>query len=141
MGLLALEGYSVSAGVLNKGDMDREVAASLMVDRIDLTAYATPPEEIRVQVLDMARQADGRVVFAVPHGPANLANLEAAVSVGGPLVLVGTWSEDLDFTHGEATRLWRSAQVDAIQVADARRALAAVRGLVCSEHPAGTHFG
>lgn len=133
MGLLALEGFSVSAGVLNHGDMDREVAASLMVTRVDLTAYDTPPEEIRTQVLDMARKADARVVFAVPYGPANLANLEAAAAAEGPLVLVGTWSEELDFTHGEATKLWRSLQADSIQVTDARRALAAVRGLVHSE--------
>jgi hypothetical protein len=77
----------------------------------------------------MAREADVRVVFAVPYGPANLVNLEAAIEAPGPMVLVGAWGSELDFTGGQATELMEHARGRATQVTDARRALAAVRTL------------
>jgi iron complex transport system ATP-binding protein len=131
---LALAGYAVTAGALNRGDVDQAVAAALAIERVDLPPFEPLGERERARVNALAAAADVRVVCDLPFGRSNVANLQAVARVAGPTVLVGEFGDDRDFTGGEATRLWDSmSAAGARGVHDGAAALGAVQEVL------GTH--
>lgn len=102
-------GYDVTAGALNRGDVDQAVAEALGARHVALPPFG----EIDGTAEDAVRRAyaDARcvVVCPTPFGRSNLPNLRAALESGRPLVLVGDMTTDRDFSGGEATQLWLRA--------------------------------
>ena len=127
---LTLCGYTVTCGVLNRGDSDAEVAEALGIE----AALEQPFSAISPAALDAARRqarsADALVLTQVPFGSGNLANLDLpaeALAAGKP-VLVMTGIETRDYTPGgEAIR-----RVSALLAAGARpwRDLSELPGLL-----------
>ncbi len=106
---LALSGYAISCGALNRGDTDFAVAEALGAEMVALPPFAAPDEAAVREIGRLAREADVRIVCATPFGAPNVDNLRAAVAEGAPMVLVGHLRSEEDFTGGEATRLWEAA--------------------------------
>lgn len=98
---LALCGYTLSSGVLNRGDMDAEVAGALGI----ATALEKPFSPVSREALNAARalalKADALVLAPVPFGSGNLANLDLldeALATGKP-VFVAAGIETRDYTR------------------------------------------
>jgi iron complex transport system ATP-binding protein len=106
---LVLEGYEVTAGALNAGDTDHEVAEALGLRFVPLPAFAPVDARAEAEAAALAAVADVVVVSGTPFGSANLGDLRAAVGGGPPVVLTGTFGPDRDFTRGEAGALWAAA--------------------------------
>jgi iron complex transport system ATP-binding protein len=106
---LVLEGYEVTAGALNAGDTDHEVAVALGLRFVPLPPFAPVDARAEAEAAALAAVADVVVVGGTPFGAANLGNLRSAVGSGAPLVLTGTLGPDRDFTRGEAAALWDAA--------------------------------
>jgi iron complex transport system ATP-binding protein len=124
---LALAGFGVFAGALNRGDVDDAVAEALGAGRVRLSAFRTIDAAAEADVLDAFRSCAAIVVCPTPFGGANLPNLRVALGAGRPLVLVGEMDEARDFTDGEARRLWDAAlEAGAVRVATEEDALHAV---------------
>ena len=97
---LSLNGYSLSAGVLNQGDLDAEVATALGAP----LALEQPFSPVRTAALDRASgliaTATAAVLTPVPFGTGNLANLallEKYQASGRP-VFIATGIENRDYT-------------------------------------------
>lgn len=97
---LTLCGYSISCGVLNRGDLDTTVAEALGAE----TSLEQPFSPVSRAALGAARElalkADAVVLTTVPFGTGNLANLdllEAAQARGKP-VFIMEGIETRDFT-------------------------------------------
>ena len=97
---LTLCGYTISCGVLNRGDLDTTVAEALGA----ATALEQPFSPVSRAALglarDLAMKADAVVLTPVPFGTGNLANLdllEAAQARGIPTFIMGG-IETRDFT-------------------------------------------
>lgn len=106
---LVLEGYEVTAGALNAGDTDHEVAVALGLRFVPLPPFAPVDAHAEAEAAALAAVADIVVVSATPFGSANLGNLRSAVGSGAPIVLVGSLGPDRDFTNGAAAALWADA--------------------------------
>ena len=102
---LRLAGFDVSAGALNAGDTDEQVARALGVPMVALPPFGAIDEAARAQVKAFAAEADLVVIAATPFGSANLGNLEAAYSACKGAVIVGGAFAGRDFTDGEATHM------------------------------------
>ena len=77
------------------------------------------PDEAAVAVL--AAAADVAVVVSTPFGPENVGNLRVVADSGVPAVLVGELGPDMDFSRGEASRLWsRLREAGAVGCTDSR---------------------
>lgn len=122
---LVLDGWQVRAAALNAGDTDAQVAEALGVPFARLAPFAPMDEAAERQVRELAAGVDAIVVCDVPFGHGNVANLEASVRAGVPLVLVGE-IEGRDYTGGSAEALWAEAlsagalvvpQADAVRAA------------------------
>lgn len=97
---LALAGYSISAGVLNTGDMDAEVAAALGASVSTEKPFSPIGPSALQSAMDLAASATAAVLTPVPFGPGNLANLsilERLMELGRP-VLVAKGIEVRDYT-------------------------------------------
>jgi iron complex transport system ATP-binding protein len=97
---LTLCGYSISCGVLNRGDLDTTVAEALGAE----TSLEQPFSPVSRAALGAARElalkADAVVLTTVPFGTGNLANLdllEEAQAMGKP-VFIMEGIETRDFT-------------------------------------------
>lgn len=106
---LALAGFRVTCGALNRGDTDQAVAEALGLPHVALSPFGEIDERVAEEVGRLAAEADVRVVVATPFGAPNLGNLEAVVRAPGPVVLVGELAPDDDFTDGRARELWAAA--------------------------------
>jgi iron complex transport system ATP-binding protein len=97
---LTLCGYSISCGVLNRGDFDTTVAEALGVE----TALEQPFSPVSHTALGSARElalkADALVLTQVPFGTGNLANLDLldAARARGKAVFIMEGIETRDFT-------------------------------------------
>lgn len=136
---LALAGYAVAAGALNRGDVDQAVAATLAIERVDLPPFEPVGERERERVNALAAAADVRVVCDLPFGHSNLPNLEAVARAGAPVVLVGEFGPERDFTGGEAQRIWDLILgAGGRAVRDGSEALSVVQGILGKEGPRGS---
>lgn len=97
---LALSGYAISAGVLNQGDLDADVATALGAR----VALEKPFSPVSPAALDGAMQltatATAAVLTPVPFGTGNLANLTILerVQASGRPVFLATGIENRDYT-------------------------------------------
>ncbi len=102
---LHLAGYAVSAGALNRGDVDQAVAAALGLEHVALPAFGEVDPRAEAAVARMAATADAVVVADVPFGRANLGNLRALAEVAPRVVFADGFRGERDFSGGEAARL------------------------------------
>jgi hypothetical protein len=102
-------GYEVTAGALNRGDVDQAVAEALGAHHVVLPPFGEIDAESSAAVRRSFSSACCVIVCPTPFGRSNLPNLVAAIESGRPLVLVGDMGADRDFTGGEASRLWAEA--------------------------------
>ena len=106
---LVMQGFEVTAGALNAGDTDHDVAIALGLRFVPLPPFAPVDTHAEAEAAALAAVADVVVVTGTPFGSANLGNLRAAARAGGRIVLIGTIGPERDFTRGEATALWDTA--------------------------------
>lgn len=102
-------GYRVSAGALNRGDVDQAVAEALGVAHVTLPPFGEIDADAAATVRAAFADAHSIVICPTPFGRPNLPNLQAALDARRPLVLVGDMDADRDFTGGAATALWNEA--------------------------------
>ena len=113
--LLALHalGYSLTAAALNEGDTDAEVALMLGIPFAHEASFSPLSPEALAEAARLAQPADVVLLTEVPFGRANLANLEAALTLrlaGKPVLCLNGPGGDLrarDFTGGAAGVLWQ----------------------------------
>ncbi len=115
---LVIEGYAVTAGVLNEGDSDHLVATSLATEVATAAPFSPVGDRAHARNLQLARAADVVVVTRVPIGQGNLKNLEAAVeaSSAGVRAFVFDSFENQDFCSGRATSRFRKLIANGAQV-------------------------
>ncbi len=112
--LMALNdlGYPLTAACLHDGDTDADASQMLAVPFACESAFSLLSYAALEQAAHLARSADVVVLTEVPFGRANLANLEAALSLrlAGKRVVCqhsdSDFSATRDFTGGAAYRLW-----------------------------------
>jgi iron complex transport system ATP-binding protein len=75
---LVLCDYSVTAGVLNRGDSDALAAAALGVKAVYERPFSPIDQATLAEARRMATDADAVVVTPVPFGPGNVSNLAIA---------------------------------------------------------------
>ncbi len=123
---LVAAGYTVTACVLGQGDTDREAAERLRLSFVPAPAFSavTPAEHMRH--LELVAAADFVALCDMAVGRNNLPNLEAAAGARRLLILSGRPFAELDYTGGEATRVYESlaASGEVIARADTLRVLA-----------------
>jgi len=102
-------GYEVTAGALNRGDVDQAVAEALGAHHMVLPPFGEIDADSAATVRRSFSSARCVIVCPTPFGRSNLPNLVAAIESGRPLVLVGDMGTDRDFASGEASRLWAEA--------------------------------
>jgi len=107
MRLLAIEGYQVSAGVLNIGDTDYQLAKSLGVDVIEEAPFSHISDAAHRQNVEKTREADAVILSRVPIGIGNLKNMIAAQAAlkAGTRVIIFEGFDGMDYTDGEATKI------------------------------------
>lgn len=115
-------GYSVSAGVLNRGDHDHDTALSWEIDLVEAPSFSRINEDEKNEMLEMCANSDAVVLVATDVGQGNLANVEAAASLLGkkPVIFFNQDRDNrkFDYTGGEATRLYDRIITEAIVVSD-----------------------
>jgi iron complex transport system ATP-binding protein len=112
LGLLAGQGYDISAGVLNAGDVDWETARFLGVKVAEETPFLPISEPRHQENLKLIRDARACILVNIPFGRGNLKNLEAlsaALDHSIPvLILEEQEIGERDFTGGSATHIYNS---------------------------------
>ncbi|HCJ10321.1 MAG TPA: heme ABC transporter ATP-binding protein [Clostridiales bacterium] len=133
---LAAAGYRVTAGPLNAGDSDWEMARALGVETLTVPPFSPVDREAVERAAAMMREADAVLAGPVPYGRGNVGVLEAvaeAVKRGVPVGLVGADGEAVarrDFSGGRAAALVRTLVRDgAVPLRDEGEALAWVANL------------
>lgn len=98
---LALCGYTLTTGVLNRGDLDAEAAGALGLAMALEKPFCPVSREALDEARALAVKANALVLAPVPFGSGNLANLdllEEALGAGKP-VFVATGIETRDYTR------------------------------------------
>ncbi|NTV66754.1 MAG: ABC transporter ATP-binding protein [Chlorobaculum sp.] len=101
---LLIEGFDLSAGVLNRLDSDSEAARALDIPAVLEQPFSPVGGEALSQARRMVEAADGVVAGLVPFGPGNLVNLdlaELALKAGKPVWLAAGIASR-DYTPGKA---------------------------------------
>ncbi len=114
--LLALHsrGYEITAAGLNEGDTDAEAAEMLGIPFAREASFSSLSESAMHEAARLSESADVIMLTDVPFGPANLANLEAALALrlaGKPVLCLQVPGSDFamrDFTGGAAEELWQA---------------------------------
>jgi len=110
--LLVNQGYTVTTGVLNKGDVDLETAKTLDIPVIEEVPFMPVSQASHCLNLEMIQKADACLVACIPFGHGNLKNLEAvafALDEGKPVFFMEENKNDLalrDYTGGKAEKLY-----------------------------------
>ena len=101
---LSLCGYTVTCGVLNRGDLDAEVAAALGIEAVLEQPFSPVSEPAREAARQLAAKADAIVLTSVPFGSGNVANLDLLESLqaAGKPVLIMDGIETRDYTPDRA---------------------------------------
>ncbi len=125
---LAERGYEVSAGILHDTDSD-----ALLADRLNLVRVTVPPfsgidQESERACASLMSEAEVVFVCDAPFGPGNVANLRLALDAaeeGVRCVLIQEVPmNERDFTHGEASDLWKRLEALATVVGSTEEGLA-----------------
>lgn len=128
---LVLDGWQVSSGALNEGDVDATLADVLGLPYAHIPPFVAMDELATSAVIELASRSDAVVVCDVPFGHGNIDNLKAAVESGRPLVLMGD-IDGRDYTGGQAEELWAQAvEAGAVVVPDVSAVVTALESLVC----------
>lgn len=110
LGLLAGQGYEVSAGVLNAGDVDWETARFLDMRMAEEIPFLPVSEKSYQENIKLIRAADVCILVNIPFGRGNLKNLEAlslALEQSKPVLIIEEQDiEERDFTGGTAAQLY-----------------------------------
>ena len=127
-------GHHLSAGVLNRGDGDWQVARLLGVEVVEEDPFSPISAAAEGQATSLALAAQAVVVAALPVGPGNLANLRVAICTaraGVPVfVLSRPDPRERDFTGGEAITLFRTLRETGARFVASERELLAGLTLV-----------
>jgi iron complex transport system ATP-binding protein len=101
---LLIEGFGVSAGVLNRLDSDAEAARALDIPCVLEQPFSAIGGEALSQARRMVEAADGVVAGLVPFGPGNLVNLDLALAAqqAGKPVWIAAGIASRDYTTGKA---------------------------------------
>ncbi len=106
---LALCGYALSCGVVNRGDMDAEVGSVLGVQLVLEQPFSPINREVLQTAQDLASKADAVILTPIPFGTGNLANLEileSALAAGKPVFIAsGIGKRDYTPTHQAEQRI------------------------------------
>ncbi|OPZ71640.1 MAG: corrinoid ABC transporter ATPase [Firmicutes bacterium ADurb.Bin456] len=137
LGQLAERGFTVTAGVLNVGDIDWETAQHLELEMTEEAPFSDISERSYRENLEMILRADACVLVGIPFGRGNLKNLEAALRArvrGKPVLLVEEREiGERDFTGGEATQLYNQLkQLGAVVLRDSSEVPGALAGLLAA---------
>ncbi len=100
-------GYRITAGVLQAGDTDADVAAAFGIDFVAGQAFSEITACQAQQNREKIARADLVVLGNVFFGKQNLDNLKAAFSAPQLIVIEDTPIDERDFTGGEATNLYQ----------------------------------
>ncbi len=97
---LCLCDYTVTCGVLNRGDSDADVAEALGIDAVLEKPFSPVGESAVQKAREMIKAADVVVVSGVPIGPGNLANLDLALAAAADRkkVFIMDGISDRDYT-------------------------------------------
>ncbi|HSW10757.1 MAG TPA: ABC transporter ATP-binding protein [Bacillota bacterium] len=124
---LALAGFVVTAGALNRGDSDWVLARSLGLEVVEAAPFSAVGDPERARALELMRAADWVVLADVAVGRGNLPNLEAvrdAMQAGGRVIVVEAtpWPRR-DFTGGAAAPIYAAIREGAAAVVTDDRAV------------------
>ncbi len=107
-------GYTVTCGVLNRGDSDWQMAQDLGIPCLEAPPFSPVPPDLAVENTAWCRQADLVVLTEFPFGPGNLANLDAAVAAlanGTPVLAFRPGNPaERDYTGGIAATSFEQIQ-------------------------------
>lgn len=110
LGLLAGQGYELTAGVLNTGDVDWETARFLDIRMAEEIPFLPVSEQSHRENIKLLTEADVCILANIPFGRGNLKNLEAvslALEQSKPVLIIeGQDIKERDFTGGEAELLY-----------------------------------
>ncbi|HBT46271.1 MAG TPA: heme ABC transporter ATP-binding protein [Peptococcaceae bacterium] len=126
-------GWKVTAGVLNRGDLDWEQGKLLGIEMVEIPPFVPISDEDHCRNLALVKRADCALLANVPFGQGNLRNLYAlqeALADGLPVFLVDENPiEERDYTGGEATKVYkRMVEKGACLVPSEASAIEAIRG-------------
>lgn len=106
---LLIDGYEVSAGVLNRGDTDLLVAKSLGIEVVEEAPFSPISSRSLSSCRRLIERADIIIVSNLPFGRGNVANLHLAreaVDKGKKVIMIGD-VEGRDYTpDGSATQVY-----------------------------------
>lgn len=105
---LLLRGYRVTLGVLNMGDTDQKVGATLGIPMVLEEPFSPISERAYRENQELIERADLLLVERFLVGPGNLLNLKAALEAlqKGKRVIVLENDQPFDFTGGEAKAVY-----------------------------------
>lgn len=128
-------GFAVTVAALSGTDPDAETCDLLEIPFARAAPFSPPDAAALAESAALAHSADAVVITDVPFGPANFANLQAALTLaqaGTPVYRLGPPGESFaarDFTGGEAARLWHAlAALGAADLPDAATLLNRLQG-------------
>lgn len=138
LGLLAGNGYDVSAGVLNSGDIDWETARFLDIRVAEEIPFLPISERSHNENIKLINDAAACILVNIPFGRGNLKNLEAvslALEQSKPVLIIEEQDiEERDFTGGKAVLLYnRLKEIGAIVLRDKNALLEKLRDLLFVE--------
>jgi iron complex transport system ATP-binding protein len=110
---LYVEGFQLTAGVLNEGDTDLSIAQAICREVVAVPPFATIDQLKYEQNQRLATRADCVVVCDMPFGKANLLNLAAAAEARRLIFIDDTPIEERDFTDGAASALYSQLSASA----------------------------
>jgi len=97
-------GFSVTAGVINRGDSDWEICKILHIPCIDAPPFSGYTQEEANDNMELLNKADCVLVTNVPFGKGNVKNLEVLLKVKKPIYFCQDHRQ-VDYTEGEATKI------------------------------------
>lgn len=100
-------GYRLTAGVLQAGDTDADVATAFGIDVVTGQAFSEITDRQAQDNRHKIACADLVLLGNLCYGKQNLDNLQAAFSASQLIVIEDTPIDERDFTGGEAVKLYR----------------------------------
>lgn len=103
---LVSAGYTVTACVLGQGDTDRETAERLKVEFVPSPPFSAVTDGEHARHAQLVEAADCVLLCDMAVGRNNLPNLRAAAGAKRLLIVNGRPFAELDYTGGEAARVF-----------------------------------